>query len=82
MERVQEGAVQVGVSLQIVVSGRTMCSVHIVPEETQCSAVNEADEKAKASNTSCQYSGRHDNGLLPTLRDTGPHARLFTALQV
>lgn len=43
-------------------------------------AANEIDEVAKSSNVSFGYSGRHDQGSLPTLRDSGPFSDLIGAV--
>ena len=37
-------------------------------------------EDARESNTSFGYSGRHDHGLLPQLRNSGANAKLCCAL--
>lgn len=43
--------------------------------------MNQASEESRKSNTSFEYSGRHDHGDLPQLKSTGPHALLVAALQ-
>lgn len=42
--------------------------------------VNEVHPDAKQHNTFFEYSGRHDNGELPTLKSTGPIAQVIGAL--
>jgi hypothetical protein len=43
--------------------------------------VNEVHPVARDSNTSYEYSGRHDEGSLPTLRNDGSLASVLSALQ-
>jgi hypothetical protein len=45
------------------------------------SAVNAVSAESRASNTSFDYSGRHDHGDLPSLKSSGDHALLVAALQ-
>mmetsp|Transcript_1039 Transcript_1039/g.1718 ORF Transcript_1039/g.1718 Transcript_1039/m.1718 type:complete len:156 (+) Transcript_1039:33-500(+) len=43
--------------------------------------LNEISPESRASNTRCEYSGRHDHGDLPKLKSAGPGALLIAALQ-
>ena len=43
--------------------------------------VNTVSEESRASNTRFEYSGRHDHGDLPKLKNSGPAAVLVSALQ-
>lgn len=73
---------QVSVSLEFLVDGAVDHRVDIVPEEHQLSGANDVHEEARTSNTSFQYSGRHDGGALPKLREGGPHDRMLYAIRV
>lgn len=42
---------------------------------------NKVSAESRVSNTTFEYSGRHDHGDLPQLKSTGPHAVLVSALQ-
>lgn len=42
--------------------------------------VNEVSPAARESNLSFQYSGRHDHGQLPLLKNTGPLSRVLSSL--
>lgn len=44
-------------------------------------AVNVVSSSARESNTSFEYSGRHDHGELPPLKKEGVNASLVAALQ-
>jgi hypothetical protein len=43
--------------------------------------VNAIHPSARSSNESYEFSGRHDQGVLPTLKSTGPMAHVVAALQ-
>lgn len=42
---------------------------------------NKVSAESRVSNTTFEYSGRHDHGDLPALKSTGPNAVLVAALQ-
>lgn len=67
------------VSIDFVINGVQSESIRIT--QPDLSTVNTVSEDAKASNTSFEYSGRHDHGELPHLKKDGPHAVLVAALQ-
>lgn len=48
---------------------------------TEASNINEISADAKESNTSFEYSGRHDHGTLPTLKSEGHMAHLVGSLE-
>jgi hypothetical protein len=66
------------VSVQITVKGEDLAPIKCDAAEAD---VNQVHVEAKTSNTSYGYSGRHDHGVLPELKSTGPMARLVASLE-
>jgi hypothetical protein len=67
------------VSVDFVLHGVQSDSIRITCPDL--SRVNSVSESAKVTNTSYEYSGRHDHGELPKLKTDGKHALLVAALQ-
>ena len=67
------------VSVDFLLNGELKHQVRIT-ESCEFDA-NKVSAESRISNTTFEYSGRHDHGDLPQLKTTGPHATLVSALQ-
>ena len=69
---------RMSVSVKFTFKGR---EESIVVSRAESSNINEISAEAKESNTSFEYSGRHDHGMLPTLKSEGHMAQLVGSLE-
>ncbi len=67
------------VSVDFLLNGEIRNQVRI-NNPSECD-VNKVTAESRASNTTFEYSGRHDHGDLPVLKSSGPNALLVSALQ-
>lgn len=58
----------------------SVAPIHISVSDPAPIDLNQIHPSAATSNTSFEYSGRHDQGLLPELKSEGPLANMISAI--